>query len=93
MTSLELSEWMAFSRIEPFGAQVEDLRLASLMALMTNLLAPSKEKTWDPLDFMPDYDDSVSTARDQQLIGKIRGFQQEIAVRQNRSKVVQEKIK
>jgi hypothetical protein len=81
MTSAEITEWRAFNEIEPFGAQLEDLRTANLMALIANVMAPSKDRTWEALDFMPDWDGSVEEARGDRLVEKMRGFQERLAER------------
>jgi len=57
LTSRELTEWMAFYRIAPFGQVRDDDRMRALLALMFNVnrgkdaqpAAPSDFlKTWEP---------------------------------------------
>lgn len=53
----ELTEWMAFERLEPFGERVEDWRWARLLALVHNRTSWSdKERAVTPEDYLPDYD-------------------------------------
>ena len=53
ISSSELSEWMAFDAIEPFGEPRADLRAGLVCASVVNhSMAPPKEPA-RPLDFMP----------------------------------------
>ena len=46
---------MAYARLEPFGSEADDHRLAQLMALIANVNRdPKRRKTpWTPDDFLP----------------------------------------
>lgn len=57
--SKEFLRWMAFSRLEPFGQEVEDRRFARLAALIANVNRDPKRKptAYTLEDFMPDYDE------------------------------------
>ena len=44
MSSREFSEWQAYFRLQPFGAQRDDLRIAVLDALMANINRDTKQK-------------------------------------------------
>jgi hypothetical protein len=46
---------MAYARLEPFGSEADDHRLAPLLALIANVNRdPSRRKTpWTPEDFLP----------------------------------------
>lgn len=52
MSSRELSEWMAYYQIEPFGEEVADLRHGIQTATMVNLQMDRKSKQVKPSDFM-----------------------------------------
>lgn len=47
--------WLAYSRLEPFGAEADDARMAQLMALIANVNRdPKKRRTpWTAEDFLP----------------------------------------
>ena len=47
---------MAYARLEPFGSEADDHRLAQLLALIANVNRdPKRRKTpWTPEDFIPD---------------------------------------
>lgn len=46
---------MAYARLEPFGPEADDHRLAQLLALIANVNRdPKRRKTpWTPEDFLP----------------------------------------
>lgn len=52
MSSAELTEWIAFSRIEPFGAAIDDYR-AGLYASMKANAARDGKPPISPLDLFP----------------------------------------
>jgi len=56
--SRELSEWMAFFRLEPWGTEVEDLRAGIVAATVANANRDPKKqrKPYRPQDFMPQWD-------------------------------------
>jgi hypothetical protein len=49
--SQELSEWMAFARIEPIGSLREDLRAGTIAAVTANVSFGKKSKAFEPEDF------------------------------------------
>jgi hypothetical protein len=51
MSSAEFTEWMAYERIDPFGAMRDDLRMGIAVATWVN--AQAKENQFMPRDFMP----------------------------------------
>ena len=55
MSSREFTEWLAYYRLEPFGPEADDARMAHLMALIANVNRdPKRRKTpWTPGDFLP----------------------------------------
>ena len=53
MSSRELSEWMAYSSIEPFGEYREDYRAGLIAATIANCAGAGKKKALQPTDFIP----------------------------------------
>lgn len=53
--SVELTEWMAFERLEGFGSLVDDLRIGQVAATVANVNRDSKARPqpFRPSDFMP----------------------------------------
>ena len=55
MSSNEFTEWLAYYRLEPFGEERADLRMAILAALIANVNSDGKKK-YSPEEFMPVFD-------------------------------------
>lgn len=55
MTSRELSEWMAYYSIEPFGERREDMRAAQICAILANIHRGEDTPPFSVDDFMPDF--------------------------------------
>lgn len=51
----ELAEWMAYARIEPWGEERADLRMAILAAAVANFSQWKRRdgKPWQPSEFLP----------------------------------------
>lgn len=50
--SLELSEWMQFYTLDPWGTQRDDLQAGIIASTIANANS-SKGKAFQPMDFMP----------------------------------------
>lgn len=57
----ELTEWIAYYQMEPWGEERADRRNADLMALTYNLHRGPKAKAMKPQDFMPVYNQPLKT--------------------------------
>ena len=55
MDSDELTDWMAFARIEPLDGYRADINFASLQSLLGNCNRGSNQKAFTIEDFLPDY--------------------------------------
>jgi hypothetical protein len=53
--SRELSEWMAYDQMEPFGEERADLRAGIITSMIHNVNIV-KGKPASPIDFMPEFD-------------------------------------
>lgn len=55
MSSTEFTEWLAFSRIEPFGSLLWDLRFGAIVSMLANINRDTKSRPepFEVLDFMP----------------------------------------
>lgn len=55
LTSKQLSEWMAFAQLEPFGERNRDLSIGLMTSLLANVNRDKKRKKepFVPEDFMP----------------------------------------
>jgi hypothetical protein len=58
ISSLELSEWMAYDQVEPFGELRADLRAGIITATIANVNrdADKHREPFTPQDFMPNFD-------------------------------------
>ncbi len=65
--STELAEWMAYYGLEPFGQEREALHAGIIAATVANANA-AKGKTYQPSDFMPDFERKGQTADDMRAI-------------------------
>ena len=55
MSSREVTEWMAYASVEPFGEDRGDLRAALICSVIANANRDPKKKAdpYQPIDFMP----------------------------------------
>lgn len=56
MSSHELTEWMAFSTLEPFGADIDSLGHAITASTIANVNRAKNQKAYKVEDFMPRYE-------------------------------------
>ncbi len=48
-------EWENFYQVEPFGAEVEELRFGNICAVLANINRDSKTQSFSPSDFFVTY--------------------------------------
>ena len=56
MSSAQFAEWMAYSRLEPWGEQRADLRAGIVASTMANVNRGKSRKPYKPHEFMPDFE-------------------------------------
>ena len=56
LSSHELSEWMAYYRLEPFGEERADLRAGIIASTVVNCTPRKSPRQYRPADFMPQFD-------------------------------------
>ena len=61
MSSAELTEWMAFAEVEPFGEERADLRSAIVAQVIANVNRRPGTKAYRVEDFMPKFDQRAPT--------------------------------
>lgn len=68
VSSRELSEWMAYGQLEPFGDERADLRSAIVAAVVANANRDPKRRRrpFKPRDFMPEFVPRVEAERGKQ---------------------------
>ena len=52
MTSAQFAEWMAYSRVEPWGENRDDLRIGILASMIANMFREKGKKPAKPTDFV-----------------------------------------
>ena len=55
MSARELTEWMAYYSLEPFGEERGDMRAGIVASTLFNINRGKKAKPTTPYDFMPKY--------------------------------------
>jgi hypothetical protein len=73
VTSRELTEWMAYERLEPFGEWRADLRAALVAMVMANAWRGKDQKAFTIEDFMLKFDGEPK--RDQTVEDQLRMFE------------------
>lgn len=55
VSSAELTEWMAFYRLEPWGSEADDWRAGMVASVVANVNRDTKQhrRAYQPADFMP----------------------------------------
>ena len=70
LTSRQISEWEAYSRLEPFGEERGDLRMAILTSHITNMVSSlyskknEKPKMVSPSVFMPHFGEETEIEKE-----------------------------
>lgn len=81
MDSAELTDWMAYWRVEPFGEERADLRSGIVSSVIASCMSASKKK-YKPSDFMPDFG-----AKKKQTVEQMRVLIKQVSRAFNRGKV------
>jgi len=74
--SREISEWMAFAKVEPFGEERADIRSAIIACTMANMWLGKNQKPYKITDFMPKFepDEPQSTADMDKILRQLAGI-------------------
>lgn len=73
MTSEQVAEWMAFFRLEPWGAHEDDRRTATIAATIANAAPGKKRKAWRPDDFMPRREEQQDWRQQKHMLKALTG--------------------
>jgi hypothetical protein len=65
ISSKELTQWMAFYKLEPFGADAEFLGHAITASTVANVNRKKGSKTLKPVDFMPKFENQEQSTEQQ----------------------------
>ena len=72
ITSVQFAEWMAYSRLEPWGEERDDLRMGIVASTVANVNRPKDKKPYKPTDFMPSFEPVSEEEQLAQLLAKAR---------------------
>lgn len=89
LTSVQLSEWEAYDRLDPIGKWRDEFGWATVVAQMTNLLtwAHAKKGTKNSaIDFMPKWDLTAPEETEVQTIEQMKAVFRDIEKRAKQSK-------
>ncbi len=56
ISSRDFAEWMAYSRLEPWGEERDDLRMGIIASTIANANRGKGQKPFTPQQFMPDFE-------------------------------------
>ena len=65
MSSAELTEWMAFYQVEPFGGDADYLGHAITASTIANVNRSKNQKPFTPADFLPKFEKQEQTTGEQ----------------------------
>lgn len=65
ISSRELTEWMVYYTIEPFGEERADLRAGIISSTVANVNRGKGGRTYKPQEFMPKFDKPKQTWQEQ----------------------------
>ena len=58
LSSKELTEWMIYYELEPFGEDREDFRMGVVASTIANVNRSKNSKVYKPQDFIPKFGDT-----------------------------------
>ena len=70
ISSVQFAEWMAYSRLEPWGEERDDLRMAIIASTIANVNRGKNTKAFKPQDFMPSFEPETEEQATERLIAK-----------------------
>ena len=72
ITSAQFAEWMAYSRLEPWGEDRDDLRMGIVASVIANSNRGKGKKPYKPQDFMPDFEPEDEAAAIERIRENLR---------------------
>lgn len=74
MTGLQMQEWEWFFQIEPFGAEVEELRLGQISSTLANLQRSEKCKPFGADDFFVTFRKPINEQSADDMLAVLEGM-------------------
>ena len=72
ITSRQFAEWLAYSRLEPWGEDRDDLRTGIVASVIANSNRGKGKKPYKPQDFMPDFEPEDEAAAIERIRENLR---------------------
>ena len=70
ISSRDFAEWMAYSRLEPWGPDRDDLRMGIVASTIANSNRGKGQKAFKPTDFIPDFEPETEEQAQARLMAK-----------------------
>jgi hypothetical protein len=70
ISSRDFAEWMAYSRLEPWGEERDDLRMGIVASTIANVNRSKNQKPYKPSDFIPDFEPETEEEAQARLMAK-----------------------
>lgn len=72
LTSAQFAEWMAYSRLEPWGEERDDLRMGIIASTIANANRSKGQKPFTPQQFMPDFERVSEDEQMRRMVEQLR---------------------
>ena len=72
ITSMQFAEWLAYSTLEPWGEERDDLRMGIVASTIANANRGKNTKAYSPQDFMPQFEPEPEDVAIERMIAKAR---------------------
>ena len=72
ISSAQFAEWMAYSRLEPWGEDRDDLRMGIVASVIANSNRGKGKKPYKPQDCMPDFEPEDEAAAIERIRENLR---------------------
>ena len=72
ISSAQYAEWLAYSKLEPWGEERDDLRMGIVASTIANVNRGKGQKAFTPDQFMPSFEQETEEQAAERLIAKAR---------------------
>jgi len=71
ISSRDFAEWIAYSRLEPWGEERDDLRMGIIASTIANANRGKGQKAYTPQQFMPQFEQETEEEAQARLMAKV----------------------
>jgi hypothetical protein len=72
ISSVQYAEWLAYSALEPWGEERDDLRMAIIASTIANVNRGKGQKAFTPDQFMPSFEQETEEQAAERMIARAR---------------------